>query len=173
MVCEYGRYMITQVKSNGIHRDLGFIKAESKEVVEKLNKLLANYQIHYQKLRNFHWNVKGGDFFDIHEQFQIEYTSAQAFMDEIAERIRTFGSTPFSTLKDYLNESEITEADAHLAPDKMVEEIITDFTQLMGFLVEGIEVAQEIGDLGTSDILVKDLRRMEKRHWMFSAFASK
>ena len=34
-------------------------KQADSPVVEKLNQLLINYQVHYQNLRLFHWNVKG------------------------------------------------------------------------------------------------------------------
>jgi len=154
-------------------RDLGFIKEETKAIVDKLNILLANYQIHYQKLRSFHWNVKGSDFFDIHEQFEVEYNTVKLNIDEIAERVRTFGATPFSTLKKYLEVSEIEESKSDLSSDAMVEEIISDFTILLGHIVVAIEIAQENGDLGTADILIKDLKRLEKRHWMFSSFLNK
>jgi len=154
-------------------RDLGFIKEETKAIVDKLNILLANYQIHYQKLRNFHWNVKGSDFFDIHEQFELEYNTVKLNIDEIAERIRTFGSTPYSTLKKYLEISEIEESRSDLTSDEMVDEIISDFTIILGHIVVAIEVAQENGDLGTVDMLIKDLKRLEKRHWMFSSFLNK
>ena len=43
-------------------------------LAESLNELLANYEVHYQKLRNYHWNVTGGDFFDIHENLELQYT---------------------------------------------------------------------------------------------------
>jgi starvation-inducible DNA-binding protein len=44
------------------YKKLGFEKEETEEIVEALNLLLANYHVHYQKLRNFHWNVEGPDF---------------------------------------------------------------------------------------------------------------
>lgn len=59
------------------HALLGFNKKETDAMVDSLNELLANYSMHYQKLLNFHWNVKGGDFFDIHEKFEQEYDSAK------------------------------------------------------------------------------------------------
>ena len=90
-----------------VYTQLGYTKLQTAELANELNKLLANYSVHYQKLRNFHWNVKGPDFFDIHEQFEIQYESAKTAIDEIAERIRVFGLTPLSTLRDYLEHSEI------------------------------------------------------------------
>ena len=36
---------------------------------DQLNTLLADYQVHYQKLRNYHWNVRGPMFFELHLKF--------------------------------------------------------------------------------------------------------
>lgn len=156
--------------TNTAYKELGFIKKESESIAEKLNLLLSNYQIHYQKLRNFHWNVTGSDFFDIHEQFEVEYNAVKTNIDVIAERIRTFGFTPHSTLKKYLEVSEIKEAKTTLNSDEMVAEIIEDYTMLMSLITDGIHCATDFGDVGTTDMLIKDLARMEKRHWMFTAF---
>lgn len=153
-----------------VHKNLGFDVKEKQEVVSSLNALLANYQVHYQKLRNFHWNVKGSDFFDLHQQFEEEYNAVLLQIDEIAERIRTFGATPFSTLKEYLAESNIQESLPGASSDEMVQELLDDYGILMSYLIEAIEASNEVGDIGTADFLTKYMKRMEKRHWMFTAF---
>ena len=73
-----------------------------KPVVDHLNDLLANYHIHYQKLRGCHWNVKGSNFFTLHIKFEELYTAALTTIDELAERILTLGKPPYSTFKDYI-----------------------------------------------------------------------
>ncbi|MBR9859178.1 DNA starvation/stationary phase protection protein [bacterium] len=152
------------------YKALGFTLEETKTITEKLNILLANYQIHYQKLRAFHWNVTGKDFFDVHEQFEIEYNYAKKVIDDIAERIRIFGARPYSTMSKYLEVAQIEEVDEDLSADKMVAEIISDFEILTGFIIEAAEESTELGDLGTTDLLNSILKRIEKRHWMLSAF---
>src|ERR1041384_7583830 len=76
---------------------LGWTAKETDKISKALNDLLANYSVHYQKLRNYHWNVKGSDFFDLHIEFEQQYTEAQQNIDDIAERIRVFSKTPVST----------------------------------------------------------------------------
>ncbi len=78
-------------------------------VVVELNTLLANYHIYYQKLRNFHWNVLGENFFDLHNKFEELYTDVRTKIDETAERILTLRYHPMSKLSDYLEISEIKE----------------------------------------------------------------
>lgn len=149
---------------------LGYSKLETVEIVETMNKLLADYSVHYQKLRNFHWNVKGGDFFDIHEKFEEEYNYAKVAIDEVAERIRVFGQTPLSTLKEYLENSEIKESGTDLSSLEMVREILKDFEILLEQMFAVIEIAIENGDSGTEDLIKGFVKHTEKRHWMLSAF---
>lgn len=151
-------------------KKLGFNSEESNRVVDQLNELLCNLQVHYQKLRNYHWNVTGPDFFDVHEQFEQEYEEVKLEIDEIAERIRVFGKTPISTMREYLAHSEIRETGTDLSAHEMVSEIIRDFEILLTHMMDITEVAQEIGDLSTDDMIKGFMHRKEKRHWMLTAF---
>lgn len=152
------------------YRKLGFTKQETGKVVEKMNLLLANYHLFYQKLRNFHWNVQGHDFFDIHEKFEEMYNMAIEQIDEVAERVRVFGHTPMSNLSDYMEHSEIKEAGTNVEADKMVSYVLDDMLVLVSFMVEVDEEAAAIGDIGTIDMMNDFVKEMEKYHWMFTSF---
>lgn len=153
-----------------IYKKLGFTGLETVEIVKNLNYLLANYQVHFQKMRNFHWNVKGKDFFELHQQFEEIYNTANTNIDEVAERIRVFGQTPVSTLKEYLRMSEIKEAKPDLDSEAMVREAMEDFQTLLSFMVNVADAAIDIGDVGTEDMINTFIKDMEKRHWMFNAW---
>lgn len=163
-----------ETKSNRTYKKLGYSKEESSDIVQALNELLANYHIHYQKLRNYHWNVRGGDFFDIHEKFEQLYDEAKLNIDEIAERIRVFGHRPTSTLGEYLEIAEIKETptEADLSGGDMVSEILQDFEILLSYLVDAADAAIEVGDVGTEDMVKGFIKSIEKSHWMFTAFTS-
>jgi starvation-inducible DNA-binding protein len=152
---------------------LGWTTEETERIAIVLNELLANYSVHYQKLRNYHWNVKGSDFFDLHEQFEQQYTEVLENIDAIAERIRVFGKTPLSTLKDYLEISEIKETTPDLKSDIMVREILSDYRILLDYMFSVVDVAVEQGDSGTEEMIKKFINGIEKHHWMLSAFLSK
>ncbi|MEP5612903.1 MAG: DNA starvation/stationary phase protection protein [Cyclobacteriaceae bacterium] len=154
------------------HWKLGYSKLETAEMVDALNKLLANYSVHYQKLRNFHWNVKGGDFFEIHEKFEDQYNVAKESIDDIAERIRVFGQTPMSTMREYLDTSVIKESGTELTGLQMVKAILKDYETLLEFMFGVIEVAIENGDSGTEDMIKGFVKQIEKNHWMLTAFSS-
>lgn len=154
------------------YKKLGFTKLETAELVKSMNILLANYHVHYQKLRNYHWNVKGSDFFDIHEKFEEQYNQAVENIDLVAERIRVFGYTPMSTMKEYLEKSEIKETGSDLTGMEMVAEILKDYEILLSYMVDVADAAIDVGDVGTEDMINSFIKKMEKSHWMFTAFAS-
>ena len=152
------------------YKKLGYDSLESAKIVNSLNLLLANYQIHYQKLRNFHWNVKGSEFFELHEQFEQIYNEVNVNIDAVAERVRVFGHTPLSNLNDYLQVAEIKESTTDLDGNAMVREIISDFQKLLSFMVDVIDDAIEIGDVGTQDMVNTFIESIEKKHWMLNAY---
>jgi len=164
--------METKAKEKSF-KELGFDKEEAYEVVEALNALLANYAVLYQKIRNFHWNVTGGDFFDIHEKLEEEYTAAAEHIDDVAERVRILGFKPLSTLSDYLKKSEIKETSEDLSGDEMMETIVADYEILISFIVDTADASIEHGDIGTETLMREMLTRIEEKHWMFSAFVEK
>jgi starvation-inducible DNA-binding protein len=152
---------------------LGWTTEEIKNICTALNQLLANYSVHYQKLRNYHWNVKGNDFFDLHEQFETQYTEALKNIDDIAERIRIFQETPLSTLQDYLDTSEIKETSTALTSELMVREILSDYRILLEHMFSVVEIALAQNDSGTEEMIKVFIHNIEKHHWMMSAFLAK
>jgi starvation-inducible DNA-binding protein len=153
-----------------VFKKLGYKQEESEAIVQSLNQLLANYHVHYQKLRNFHWNVTGGDFFDLHEKFEELYNEAFANIDLIAERIRVFGMTPLSRITDYLEHSTIKEVGTDLDSRSMVREVLKDFEILAENMNECAEKVSELGDTATEDMLISFIKTLESNHWMLTSF---
>jgi starvation-inducible DNA-binding protein len=152
------------------YRKLGFDTEETTEIVKSLNYLMANYHVHYQKLRNYHWNVEGHSFFELHEFFELEYNAVKLQIDEIAERIRVFGKKPVSTLKEYLEISEINETNNSLKSEAMAKEVLNDFETVISLCIDAHEKAMSIADVATADLLIAYIKRTEKSHWMLSSF---
>jgi starvation-inducible DNA-binding protein len=72
------------------------------QLVSILNKQIANWSVLYTKLHNYHWYVKGGQFFTLHVKFEEFYNEAGLHVDELAERLLAIGGKPAATLKEYL-----------------------------------------------------------------------
>lgn len=139
-------------------------------VVEELNILLADYHIYYQKLRNFHWNILGRNFFDLHEKFEELYEDARIKIDEIAERILTLRYHPMSNLSDYLKTSDIEESSMDLKDTEMVSEILEAHGILLKRMSAVIKKADSISDEGTIDMIGAYIGELEKTSWMLDAW---
>src|SRR5690554_1863510 len=150
------------------------ISLESKKmkpVVDQLNDLLANYHIHYQKLRGCHWNVQGGHFFTLHAKFEELYNNALTAIDEFAERVLTLGKSPYSNFSDYLKVAEIKEINTIGMKDiDMVKAILQDLEMLIAMQRDLLEVSSEAGDEGTNDLINAQMQFNEKQHWMLLSF---
>ncbi|WP_373521570.1 Dps family protein [Aquiflexum sp.] len=150
--------------------DIGLEIKESKVLVKKLNSLLANYEIYYQNLRNFHWNVTGPNFFELHAKFEELYNAATLAIDETAERILTLGERPFSSFSEFIENSEIKEAMKIQDSKKMVEIIRDNLNTLLKLERSVLEVAGEQGDEGTVTLMSDYITAKEKTVWMLSAY---
>ncbi len=150
---------------------LGFKSQEIKPVVNELNKLLSNYHIYYQNLRNFHWNIKGENFFDLHNQFEDLYNDARLKIDEIAERILTLRQQPVSRFSEYLEISDVEEAEMQDNDREMVLIILENHQKLIKSLRAVIENAGKISDEGTIDMAGSFLENLEKKSWMLDAWS--
>jgi starvation-inducible DNA-binding protein len=155
-------------------KEISLNEKKVKPVVDLLNDYLANYHIHYQKLRGCHWNIKGQNFFTLHIKFEELYTNAQLTIDEIAERVLTLGKPPHSRFADYIKESQIKEVDTIGMNDlAMVEAILDDMAKLIEMEREVMEAADTAGDDGTNDMVNKFMQFKEKTTWMLRSFAGK
>ncbi|ASV30777.1 Dps family protein [Maribacter cobaltidurans] len=139
-------------------------------VVKELNTLLADYNIYYQNLRGFHWNVLGKNFFDLHVKFEELYTDARIKIDEIAERILTLRHHPESRFTEYIKLSKVEETSSLISDKKMVERILTDHEIILRQMSKVVKKAEDAGDEGTIDMLGGYIASLEKVSWMLDAW---
>lgn len=140
------------------------------EVVKILNEQLSDWNLLFVKLHNYHWNVKGSDFFTLHEKFEELYNEAAGHIDEVAERILALGAVPAGSFKEYLALSTLEEATGKENSRTMVEQIVKDFKVVIASAKNGIDLAGEADDETTVDLLTQIHVALEKHVWLFTAF---
>ncbi|WP_195571936.1 Dps family protein [Paenibacillus sp. 1001270B_150601_E10] len=143
---------------------------KQKTLQEIVNQQVANLNVFYVKLHNYHWYVKGHMFFTLHEKFEEFYNEVTENMDEVAERLLTIGGKPYATMKEYLEHTTLQEGNSSDAADTMVKNLIADFKQLAKEFGEVMELAQEQGDEATSDVFLGIKSEYEKHVWMLEAY---
>lgn len=101
-------------------------------ILNNLNLFLSDLNVFYRKLQNYHWNVKGKDFFIVHPKLEEYYTEVNTQIDEIAEHILALCGQPLGTLKDYLDTTKITEAANEKVDSTLIyNELIKDYSKLL------------------------------------------
>lgn len=143
---------------------------KTESTIASLNLQVANCAVLYMKLHNYHWFVKGEQFFTLHVKFEELYNEVTAHMDELAERLLTIGGRPVADLKSCLQQSSIKEATGQESPTEMVRTLYNDFNTIIKELEEGMAKADEQGDQTTSDLFLGIRSSLEKHNWMLKSF---
>ncbi|GBV34371.1 Dps family protein [Staphylococcus aureus] len=146
--------------------------SNQQDVVKELNQQVANWTVAYTKLHNFHWYVKGPNFFSLHVKFEELYNEASQYVDELAERILAVGGNPVGTLTEYLEQSIVKEAAKGYSAEQMVEELSQDFTNISKQLENAIEIAGNAGDDVSEDMFIGMQTSVDKHNWMFKSYLS-
>lgn len=135
-----------------------------------LNEQVANLNVLYVKLHNYHWYVKGSNFYSLHAKFEELYNEITAIMDAVAERLLTLKGRPSATLKEYLEIATIQEAAGNEDANTMVQNLIEDFATLTESFHEGIELAGKADDDVTADLFTGYKGDFEKHMWMLRSY---
>jgi starvation-inducible DNA-binding protein len=152
--------------------NIGIADPQRDAVVRMLDRLLADEYVLYTKTRNYHWNVVGPQFNDLHKFFESQYEALDGIVDEVAERARTLGGHALGTLAEFVKEARLAEHPGQY-PDarRMLENLLADHEAVVRTLRSDLETAASAHqDMGTSDFLTGLMEQHEKMAWMLRAF---
>lgn len=149
---------------------VGIDREKAKKLVIELNILLADYEIFYQNLRGLHWNIKGKEFFELHEKFEEFYKNAFIKIDEIAERVLTLEGEPLHTYTDYLQTAEIKEERNITNGTQGVEVVVKNFRTLVEKERIILSLAADANDEGTLSLMSDYITETEKTLWMLNSY---
>jgi len=85
-------------------------------VVKILNPLLSDEYLLYTKTRNYHWNVVGPQFNDLHKFFEGQYEELDDIVDDVAERARSLGGWALGTLAEFSQHARLKEEPGKYPP---------------------------------------------------------
>lgn len=147
---------------------------ERKELIDGLNIYLANLHVLYIKLHNFHWNIVGKEFFQVHEKLEEMYNAVAKEIDEMAERVRQLGSVPDASMKVYIERAQLKGAESKkYSGEEVMECLIKDLNKMIQELRDGIQLSDKFNDEVTMDIAIASLTRYEKDLWMIESYLGK
>ena len=141
-----------------------------KELLQNLNKYLANLGVLYVKLHNLHWNVVGINFKAIHEYFENLYDGISASLDRVAETIKMHEETPLASLKSYLEVSDIKELESsEIDGKKSLKIVLEDFKKIKSIIEEIRKEADEEDLYDIVTLIESDLEQYNKSIWFIKA----
>lgn len=149
---------------------IGLEEAKAKVLVENLNDLLANYQVMYMNVRGFHWNIKGKEFFELHQKFEELYDDLVVKVDEIAERVLTLQGVPTHSFSKYLKISKVQPIENATDGAICVQSLLDSFSILIAKQRHILDLAGDAEDEGTNALMSDYIREQEKLVWMYSAY---
>jgi len=135
--------------------------------------VLADMHVIYVKLRNYHWNVKGSNFYSLHTAFEEIYEGVAKGIDEVAEHIRALDLEVEGTMAHFLEITHVKEETRlNLDAKEMVKNLVEDFTMAADYVREASEKLGELNDFSGQDLLVEELAHIEKANWMLKSWAN-
>ncbi|TPV58584.1 DNA starvation/stationary phase protection protein [Aestuariibacter sp. GS-14] len=149
--------------------DIGISETDREAIAGGLKKVLADSYTLYLQTHNFHWNVTGPQFRELHLMFEEHYNELALAVDDIAERIRTLGFAAPGTYRAFAELSSIEEVDGVPEASEMVRLLTHGHEQVVKTCRSVLRVAQDADDESTSALVSDRMRVHEKTAWMLRA----
>ena len=152
--------------------EIGLTDQQRAGVAEILDRTLSDLFVLYTKTRNYHWNVVGEHFRDLHKLLEEQYEQLEEAIDLVAERSRQLGAPALGTLKEFLDHASLKEQPGDY-PDAftMLSNLCGDHESVIKWLRKSADDCDEkYHDMGTNDFLIGLMQEHEKMAWMLRSY---
>jgi len=132
------------------------------------NKLKIAFASQYAfaiKAQNFHWNVEGGDFYQLHNMFEDIYNEVYGSIDAFAENIRKLKAYTPASLYRFSALSAVNDEVEILEPQAMVSELLRDAEKMQEIMKVLFQEAEDRGEHGLSNFLADRQDAFAKHAW--------
>lgn len=149
--------------------DIGINEQDRMETANGLKRLLADSYSLYLQTHNFHWNITGVRFRELHIMFEEHYTELATAVDEIAERIRTLGVVAPGSYGAFAKLTSIEEVEHVPSAEEMLDILVRGHEQIVRTAREVLKISQQAEDESSSALVSDRMRLHEKTAWMLRA----
>jgi starvation-inducible DNA-binding protein len=155
--------------------NIGLEDNNRREVTRVLNNLLSDEYLLLTKTKNYHWNVTGPHFHDLHALFGYQYAKLDVLIDQGAERVRALGGNAFGTMTEFLRCTRLQERPGvHPGELTMVEDLYDDHQILLRSLRGSLAGNASLRcDIGTTELLTTAIQEHEKMASMLQSALAK
>jgi starvation-inducible DNA-binding protein len=140
------------------------------EIATLLNQALADITDLYSQTKQAHWNVKGMEFYQLHELYDRLADMIFGYIDVIAERVTAIGAVAQGTTRMAAENSQLPEFAAGLGNGKEFTTMLAERYALVGESIrQSITKAMDAGDEDTGDLFIDVSRDLDKALWFLEA----
>jgi len=151
--------------------NIGLTEKNSQTIAEKLNTILADEFLLSLKTRNYHWNVEGSNFMEMHKFYEELYDELDEIVDEVAERVRTLGHYSEGRMVDFLKLANLEEEAYTNDQKKQLKSLLNDHETMVRQLRKDIDLMQDkYKDAGNADFLTGLMEKHEKWAWFIRSY---
>ena len=140
------------------------------KVISQLNQIQADAHALFIKFHDYHWNVKGIQFFSVHEYTQKAYEDMAEIFDDMAERAIQLGGKAITKTEELnkLAHPKAENKDSY-TPTEVLKGVMAEYEHLLGEFKKLEEVAENAKDSTTVTIAQDKIAEYEKAIWMLKA----
>ena len=135
------------------------------DVVEHLQRQVANAFVLYANYKHYHWQTFGPLFRDLHLLFDEFATAVLESIDDFAERLRMIGQDPVFRPDEIARFATVTVSGDAGTMREMIAEADANLVIVIGEMREAARVADDNDDPGTNDLFSSLVRVHEKHEW--------
>ena len=140
------------------------------QIIEILNQQLADTFDLYSQTKQAHWNVKGAQFFQLHELYDQLATTLLGHVDTIAERATTLGGTANGTARQSAASSRLPDyPDNATGSQESLQALVERYAAIAATTRAAIDATDNLGDVDTSDLFTAVSRDIDKSLWFLEA----
>ncbi|BCL34561.1 DNA starvation/stationary phase protection protein Dps [Nostoc sp. MS1] len=140
------------------------------QIIGILNQTLAATLDLKTQTKQAHWNVKGIDFYQLHELFDELAGELEEYVDLVAERVTALGGYAVGTARAAAQNSILPEFPFDILEGREYVAALADrFAPYAKHLREAIAKTDDLGDADTADLYTEVSRTIDKRLWFLDA----
>jgi starvation-inducible DNA-binding protein len=161
---------LSELKSKMFKTSIDLEENVRTDMIAMLNQQLADTFDLMSMTKQAHWNVKGPEFMQLHELYDMLAEGLIPHIDSIAERVNILGGVALGTVRMAAASSRLPEFTGEPFNGKeQVVEVVKRYAQVAASTRAGIDAADEAGDMDTADLLTGVSRDLDKWLWFLEA----
>lgn len=136
------------------------------ELQRALKVAFASEFTFYLKAHNFHWNIEGMFFKQLHDLFGDIYEEVYGSIDDFAENIRKTDAYTPASLERFSMLTKVDDENGVPDAKTMVAELLQDSMKMEQILKATFTIAEGLNEQGLCDFIAGRIDAHQKHSWM-------